>query len=363
MRTRIRLHPVASLLAAGAIAGCSGGGSDSTPTSPTATTGSLAIAVSGLPTDRAPAVTVSGPNGYTATVAAAATLTGLAAGSYTVTPARVHDVGLDYAAAASTVAVAAGAPAAASVAYALRVLPRATANRTDETALARYHLMYVLPSDGVDRNLDTDGTIARTVSSWERWYVGQTSGRYLRLDASDGAPDITFYRLARTDAQMTSYGDFLRDTLEKDLRTAGQTGAANTLYLVYYDGGHATRCGSAALPPSLPGVVAAIYLKGLATGPVPCANNAFAATPSSVPGYLEFVAAHEALHLLGIVSSGAPNYIAGSHVGNDPTDLMYAGNQVWRPATLDLTKSNYYNATGLPSGLVNVAQSPYLATP
>ena len=219
--------------------------------------------------------------------------------------------------------------------------------------------MYVLPSDGTDRNLDTDGTIVRSISSWERWYSGQTNGHYLRLDTSGGAPDITFFRISRSDAVMTSYGDFVRDTLEKLLTAGGFASTPNTLLLVYYDGGHQTRCGSSAYPPSLPGVMAALFLKGLATSAVPCATNPFAATPTSAPGYIEFVAAHEALHLLGIVSPAAPNYVT-THVGNDPTDLMYAGNQVWRPATLDVTKTNYYNPAGLPAGVINLATSAYL---
>lgn len=349
-----------------AVAGCGGGdgggnGGAGGPTAPGA--GSLSVVVTGLPADQAPSVQVTAPDGTGRTLTAGGVVTGLTPGRYTITPGRVRDVGLDYVADAATVTVAAGAQATGAVAYHLAVLPRSATNRADETPLPKYRILYVLPSDGADRALDTDGTIARTVSSWERWYAAQTGGRTLRLDTSGGALDVTFVRLARTDAQMTAYGDFIRDSLEKQLGQLGQTGAANTLLLVYYDGGHQTRCGSSASPPGLPGVVAALFLRGLATGPVPCASNAFAMTPSAAPGYLEFVAAHEALHLLGIVTAGAPNFVAGGHVGNDPTDLMYAGAQAWRPATLDVSRSSYYNPGGLRAGLVNVAQSPYLATP
>ncbi|MDQ2889784.1 MAG: hypothetical protein M3R65_04390 [Gemmatimonadota bacterium] len=361
-----RALPTSGRLAAALmIMACGGGGgsdgSSLTPTGPGAT-GSLNVVVAGLPGNRVPSITVAGPNSYSSTLAAAGTLSGLAPGSYTITPGPVADVGLTYVTAPVTATVTANATASASVSYALAVLPRATANRTDESALPKYHVMYVLPSDGIDRSLDTDGTLARSISSWERWYTTQTGGKYLRLDTSNGAVDITFARIPRSDATMTSYGDFLRDTLEKDLRAAGYTSTPNTLYLVYYDGGHATRCASAAWPPALPGVVAGIYLKGLASSSVPCATNPFAATPSASPGYIEFVAAHEVLHLQGIVSPGAPNF-SNQHVGNDPTDLMYAGSQVWRPATLDVTKTNYYNAGGLPAGIVNLATSAYLAGP
>ena len=222
-----------------------------------------------------------------------------------------------------------GGTATATLTYAIKTLPRSTANRPDGGVVNKYRVMYVLPSDGADRNLDTDGTIIRTLSSIQRWFASQTGGRHLRLDMSDDALDITFARIGRTDAAMTSYGDFIRDTLEKEL-VAGGYSSPNTLLLVYYDGGHQSRCGSAATPPALVGPVGAIFLKGLAASSFPCANNPFAATPWAPPTYIEFTAAHEALHLLGIVSAGAPDF-NNYHVDNDPTDLMYAGAQPWHP--------------------------------
>ena len=200
--------------------------------------------------------------------------------------------------------------------------------------------------------------IVRTISSIQRWFAGQTGGRHLRLDMSEDALDITFARIGRTDAAMTSYGDFIRDTLEKEL-VAGGYASPNTLLLVYYDGGHQSRCGSAATPPALPGPLGAIFLKGLASSPYPCAGNPFAATPWAPPTYIEFTAAHEALHLLGIVSAAAPDF-NNYHVDNDPTDLMYAGSQPWRPATLDVTRTNYYSVTPLAAGVVNFSNSAYL---
>ena len=355
------LASLAPLVLVGLLA-CSGGGSSNstptTPTTPAATTGSLTVTVAGLPTNRVASVQVTGPGGFNQTITATATLSSLTPGSYSLTAARVLDVALGYDAAVQTATVTAGGAAAATVNYALRSLARSNANRADENASPKYRIMYVLPSDGIDRNLDTDGTILRTVSSWERWFAAQTGGRYLRLDLSDGALDITFARLARTDAVMTSYGDFIRDSLEKQLVAAGYS-SANTFLLVYYDGGHQTRCGSSAWPPALPGVVAAMYLKGAATSAVPCATNALAVTPTTAPAYFEFTAAHEALHLLGIVSSGAPNF-STSHVGINPTDVMYAGALPWQPSVLDVTKTNYYSTGTLAAGVTNLAVSPYL---
>lgn len=69
---------------------------------------------------------------------------------------------------------------------------------------------------------------------------------------------------------------------------------------------------------------------------------------------------HEMMHLQGLVSTAAPNHALSGHVGNDPTDLMYAGSLPWRPATLDVSKTNYYNPAGLGAGVTNFINSPYV---
>lgn len=333
-------------------------GSDDSGPAPNGATGNLSIQVTGLPPGSTANATVTGPDGYNESTAAGTLLSGLDVGNYSVTGAPVSDAGFSYQASAATATVTDGGTATTTLTYAIKTLPRSTANRPDGGVINKYRVMYVLPSDGVDRNLDTDGTIVRTVSSIQRWFAGQTGGRHLRLDMSDDALDITFARIDRSDAVMTSYGDFIRDTLELELVEGGHA-SPNTLLLVYYDGGHQSRCGSAATPPGLPGPVGAIFLKGLAASPFPCASNPIAATPWAAPTYIEFTAAHEALHLLGIVSAGAPDF-NGYHVDNDPTDLMYAGALPWRPSTLDVTRTNYYNSTSLPGGITNFSTSAYL---
>ena len=85
-----------------------------------ATTGSLAIAVNGLPGGVAAAVTVTGPGGFNQSVTAGITLTGLTPGSYTVVAAAVSAGGQTYTPSplVQTASVAAGATASAPVNYA-----------------------------------------------------------------------------------------------------------------------------------------------------------------------------------------------------------------------------------------------------
>ncbi len=358
--TTMRLLGTLSLLAL--LTGCGSGGDGGTAPPPAATTGSLSVAVTGLPADVAGSVVVTGPGGYTNTVTAAQTLSALVPGSYTLTPARVSDRSIGYAALAATVTVTAGGTATASAAYGLRILSRTTTNRTDITTSARVHLLYALPSDGVDRGLDTTGALHRTISSGQRWLASQTGNRSFRYDVADGGLDITFVRLPRTDAVYNGYGSFIRDSIEKDLKAAGWT-LANALLLAYYEGRNVDRCASAAQPGRLEGTLAALYLNGAPTAAIPCSANAFAASPTANPAYLEFLWLHEMFHLQGLVGAAAPNHALAGHVGNDPTDLMYAGSAVWRPSTVDVTKTNYYNATGLPAGVTNFITSPYVIAP
>ena len=361
MTTICRIALGSGLAVATLLSGC-GGSDGGTAPPPSGTTGAIQITVSGLPSDVTSSVLITGPSGYSTTVTTTQTLSNLAPGAYVVTPAGVADRSIGYAAAAVTVTVNAGATTQSGAAYTLKVLPRSTTNRTDVTTLSRVKVIYALPSDGVDRNLDTDGTLHRTLSSGQRWLASQTANRSFRYDVADGGLDIAFVRLPRTDAQYYGYNGFIRDSIEKDLKAVGWN-QASVVLLVYYDGRHVDRCASAAWPPALPGNVAAIYLKGLPNAANGCAVQPFAASATAAPGYIDFTALHELFHSIGVVSTSAPNHALSGHVGNDPTDLMYAGTQVWRPAVVDITKTNYYNNTGLAAGVTNFKDSPYVVTP
>jgi len=84
------------------------------------TLGSLTVTVAGLPGGASAAVQVSGPGGFSRAVTATTTLTGLAAGSYTVTASNVSSGGQVYLPSPSSQsrAVTAGATGTATVTYA-----------------------------------------------------------------------------------------------------------------------------------------------------------------------------------------------------------------------------------------------------
>ena len=235
---------------------------------------------------------------------------------------------------------------------------RAFVDRTDQVSGSQIHIMYVLPSDGIDRSLDLDGTLLNTVGSFQNWLAGQTGGRNLRVDTFDGQLDITFVRLNRSDAAMTSYGAFVRDSIDKDLALAGFNNP-NKIYTVYYDGGSTFSCGGGAWPPALPGQVAALYLQGAPPGAPSCNTNAFASSSTAAPGYLEFAMLHEVMHTMGFIDVNAPNHTLSGHVSDSPTDLMYAGTLPWAPSVLDFGGDDYFGGS-LPAGVLDLAASPYL---
>ena len=238
-------------------------------------------------------------------------------------------------------------------------LPRSTADRLDDARGPQIHVVYALPSDGVDRALDTSGAIESSVESFQRWLATQTGGARLRDDRFQGLLDVTFVRLARTDAEIASRGAFVRDELERLLAAGGQI-EPGKLYAVYYDGSSTFSCGGGAWPPALPGVVAAMYLHGRPPGAPACDTNTLAAA-GAPPGYLDYGMLHEVLHTLGAVPTCAPHHHRAGHTSDRPDDIMWAGTGVWQiPGLLDPGRDDYYGHGR--SDCFDLARSPYLTS-
>jgi hypothetical protein len=232
---------------------------------------------------------------------------------------------------------------------------RSTVDRADGTTAYKVKFLYVLPSDRVDRALDTNGAICRSVKAQYNWFTSQTTnGAALRYDLSGSTLDIQFVRLSKTDAQLKGTGNtgdintgysYVRDRIERELQAMGVINDARKLYAVYYDGTSEWACGGAAWPPVLVGKVVALYLNGLPSSSVPCASNPVGGS-STTPGYIEYAMLHETLHGLGFVADAAPNEHSGGHVYDSARDLMYAP----RPGTADPYWDIYSGAVVLDSG-------------
>ena len=219
---------------------------------------------------------------------------------------------------------------------------RVTTDQPDDVQGPQIHVVYAIPSDGTDRSLDTNGTIAASVSNWETWLRDQTGGHDLRLDTYHGAVDITFFRSSETQAQLQARGAFLRDELESELKAAGLV-QPDKLYAVYYDGQSTQACGGGAWPPTLPGVVAAIYLPSTYwnSAGAPCYDPQQSLAGMSL---MDYAILHELMHTMGFVPTCAPHFTQAGHVSDSPTDLMYAGPLDWHPSVLDVGHDDYFGA-------------------
>ena len=75
--------------------------------------------------------------------------------------------------------------------------PRYTEDQPDDIEGPQIHVVYVVPSDGEDQNLDRWGAIATSVRAIQNW-VGEDIDRSLRFDTRDGELDVTFHRTSFT---------------------------------------------------------------------------------------------------------------------------------------------------------------------
>jgi hypothetical protein len=240
----------------------------------------------------------------------------------------------------------------------LRGLARSLSDRPDTVQGPQVHVMYVLPSDGADEQLDTNGQIGTSVMAFNRWMANNTWGKAFRIDTFDGLPDVSFFRLSRTDAQMRAVGAYVRDEIEKDLKAAGLI-RPDKLYAVYYGGSSSWSCGGGAWPPALPGQVGAMYLKGQAPGAPACSTNPVGASLEA-PGYMDFGMLHELVHTLGYVATCAPHHVLNGHASDNRNDLMYAGSESWQlPPRLDIGRDDYYGHGR--AGCADLATSAYLS--
>ena len=359
--TELSVFAIVALSACGG--GGSGGGDPAPPPAAAVTSVAVTCAATDLETSGTAQCTadVQGTGAFDTTVEWSVDGGGEvdAAGSFTA-PAR-----------AATVTVTASSVSHPNISGAVTITvsrPRVLVDLEDDASGYQVHILYVVASDGEDRELDTNGAVERSVEAWNEWFANQTSGRRLRLDRAEGSLDVTFVRLDRTDAELNAFGAFIRDHLEAELILKGFNDPEK-IYAVYYDGGdeQTGACGGAAHPPTLPGTVGAIYLRAVPAGGAPCDTNALTASVDA-PGYLEFSSVHEIVHTLGFAADCAPNNTANQaagparttpgHVSDSNTDLMYAGALGWNPSVLDFNRDDYFEA-GL-ADCLDLADSAFL---
>lgn len=269
------------------------------------------------------------------------------------------------AAAVATVVVAGALGAGSAGAAAAR--DRALADLPDDIAGPQVHFLYVVPADGADRQLDTNGEMDQSITRVERWFVDQGVEQALRVDTYRGAPDISFVRLPLSDAQAAApfdIGPLL--IIGQYLAAAGFNNPAKA-YAVMYDGHGSLTCGRAtARAPQKLG--AAYLLGGTAAGTQICRDVRGYGPGTDRAGFFEIVLLHEIMHTIGYSPRCAPHASRSEfpdHVNDSPQDLMYGPDPAhlapwdWAHAVLDVNHDDYYRAS-VP-GCYDLSASPYLA--
>lgn len=237
---------------------------------------------------------------------------------------------------------------------------RATADQPDELSGPQVHVIYALPSDGVDHGLDTNGAITASVAAFQRWFADQTGGRWLRVDTLGGVPDVTFLRIGATAEEVATAGAAGAPDgtpIVSALASAGFS-IPTKVYLVYFGGTSNLGCAATSLSPAAR--VATIYLANQPPrcrfAPLPAGWPAVSGAQVPEASLVDYAAAHEALHLLGFVPSCAPHHVGAGDVSDDRNDLM-SGRYV-EPIVLDRRHDDYFEAN-LP-GCPDLSNSPFL---
>jgi len=231
--------------------------------------------------------------------------------------------------------------------------------------------MYVLPSDGPDRQLDQNGMLATSVEAWRSWVERATGGQRVILDRYQGTLDITFYRLPRTDTDISAFGITAINEIQAGIIAAGFNNP-NKIYAVYYGGHNLLHCGQSLRNGGQ--AIAATFLEATPAGLSPCPQQVVPSnsTPgltfsTDAPGYWEFTMAHEVFHMLGAAPACAPHFSSGGHVNDSATDLMGVFTRPgvlpndpsvrWNPSVIDFNRDDYYRHG---RACLDLAQSVFL---
>ncbi len=210
------------------------------------------------------------------------------------------------------------------------VTERAYADRPDDHPdQYQFHVLYVLPAEANDRQIDLDGTAARSVEAINKWFSEQSGGSTLRFDTYQGQLDVTFVQLEITNKEFLSntvktYDSniFNRDYLEHTLNKM-RIFHPGKIYIAFLDISTAPNaCADASHFPDLPGRLAGLY-EIANSGGYQCANEAYGeGNPAG-----DLIMIHEAIHTLGFASQCGRNQASKdnvSHTGDDNRDLMWA---------------------------------------
>jgi hypothetical protein len=232
----------------------------------------------------------------------------------------------------------------------------------DTPAGAQVHVAYAIPSDGANRFAQLASPFASDMAAIDSWWRAQDPSRAPRFDLFPfpgcepgfGQLDISFVRLPGT---AEHYNQASPSSLAREIYTDVRAAPfsfinGNKRYLVIYDGPAERQnmaCGIA-----YPTFGFALVFLQPPRGCVPIDLGA--------GHWIAMVLAHELVHALGALPSGAPHACPGDpgHPCDDPTDVIYGPPEPQLPLSsvfLDPGHDDYYGHSGR---WFDVQDSPWL---
>lgn len=199
------------------------------------------------------------------------------------------------------------------------------------------HAVVAVPSDGADTFAADAAKLQDDAAAIDTWWRSQDPTRTPRFDqavySGSTCLDISFVRLSGTGASYAALG--ARGAFDGVITEIGRSGSTYKDYLIYYDGPSVETnvCGTGGTRAFNTGLsFAIVWLQGC----------------PSVPN--STIAAHELLHALGAVPSGAPHACPGDtgHVCDQTNDIMYpyTSGQALSSLSLDYSHDDYYGHSG-----------------
>jgi hypothetical protein len=186
---------------------------------------------------------------------------------------------------------------------------RSTVDRPDTVGGSKIHVIYFVPSDGQDNQLDVNGVLENSVASMNV-FLQRDINRTLRLDTYlDGKTprlDVSFVRGELTAQDYSGSGDAIAAVTEELEHRGWNASGAVKRYFVYYEGPaeDSNICGTAYLNTTGVGFAQwSVVWLGSAPG---CGARDFG-TPETGGGMSEAIALHENFHNEGMVPVGAPH--------------------------------------------------------
>ena len=233
---------------------------------------------------------------------------------------------------------------------------RSLSDRVDDFAGPQLHLVYAIPADGDDTELDINGQIQTEMEVAQRWLQEQT-GRCMNMDTFQGALDVTFVQFSRTNLEIRNDPDFVDQTVALEFEARGLDDPSK-IYVVYYGGSTDNgSCGGA----SAVGGPAMQYLKSQALSDGSLRDCPFFRLVSSPDdefrGTWSGVAVHEAFHALGVAPFCAPDHDDAHplHLETISSDLMAFDGSGFNTYTLDAGRAQYYDHNN--TGCLDLADS------